>query len=197
MNSDKQVEYCVVEKVDEQGRLLRRTWSLPRTGATHHVGGPAVEIFDPNSGKLTGEIWINRYRHGKHRDGNLPSEFSVDPVSNITVREEFYHDNRHHRDDGGPTEIYRDNVTGHVTMLVFCYEGLRDREGDQAAVQEFSEKDGRLLREEFYTLGQRHRENGPAIVDYDSSGNPIRSSLQYYRHGKKTPTTNGFVPAGP
>src|SRR5690606_27960540 len=102
-----------------------------------------------------------------------------------------------HRDDGGPTEVYRDGVTGHVTMLVFSYEGLRDREGDLAAVQEFSAEDGRLLREEFHSLGQLHRDSGPAIIEYDELGNPNPSSFQYYRCGKKIPAPDVFTPSGP
>lgn len=197
MSLNNKVEYRVVERIDGQDRLLRRTWYAPRTEALHRVGGPTVEIFEPESGKLIGEIWINQYRHGKHRDGNLPSEFTVDPETSIITREEFYQNNRHHRDDGGPTEIYRDNVTGHVTRLVFSYEGLHGREGDLPAVQEFSEKNGRLLREEFYSLGQLHRECGPAIIEYDPSGTPIPSSLQYYLRGKKLSTVERLGPSGP
>lgn len=197
MSSVREVEYRVVEKLDEQGRLLRRTWHDHRSYMVHHTSGPAVQIFEPSSGMLTGEIWINQHQHGKHRDGNLPSEKSIDPKTGIITREEYYFHGRHHRDDGGPTEIYRDSSTGHVTTLVFSYEGYIDREGDQAAVQEFSPEDGRLLREEFYRMGQRHRDGGPAIIEYDLTGKPLLSSLQYFQHGKIVQPTGEFYPPEP
>jgi hypothetical protein len=185
VSSYKENTYLVVEAFDEQDRLVERTWKDPRTDYIHRVGGPALQKFDPETSQLEREVWIDRFNHGKHRDGNLPSDISIDPQTGVVILEEYYRNGRLHRDDDGPAEIYRNSETGQITGLIFRHEGDRHRDGDLPAEQDFDPATGALVREEYFRSGVRHRDNGPAIIEYDTSGQPIPTSLEYYRDGLK------------
>lgn len=188
------IEYFVLEEFDDQHRLERRTWHTASSRETHREGGPAVEEFNPETGKLVGEIWIDIYKHGRHRDGNLPAESSIDPHSGIVTHELYYRFSRLHRDDGGPAKIYRDKDTGVVHCCVYCREGLRHRDGDLPALQDFDPETGHLVREEFYENDVLHRDYGPAIIEYDASGNTLRASLRYFRRGREIAGSPSLTP---
>ena len=185
MSLSKEYEYRVVEKVDEKGCLTKRTWHHARQHSAHRQGGPAVETFDPETGKRIGEIWINNFNHGKHRENDLPAEITIDPKSGIVTFEMYYQNGRLHRDHDQPAEIHRDGTTGHITCVIYAYEGYEHRVGDLPAVQEFDPDAGKLMRSEYYCEGERHRDKGPAIVEYDLTGVVMPNSLQFYRNGQK------------
>lgn len=185
MNLGRKVEYRVLEKLDEQGRLLRREWQDPVSQAPHRIGGPAVQKFSPETGMVTGEIWLNRRKGGRHRENNLPAEISIDPTTGVIVIEQYFERNQLHRDDGGPAQIYRDGDTGHITLIAYMFEGWMERDSDLPALLEFSHLDGSLRREKYYRRNQLHRTSGPAVVEYDNTGEPITASLRYYLNGSR------------
>lgn len=194
MSDLKEIEYYVLEEFDNQQRLERRIWHTASTRETHREGGPAVEEFDPETGKLIGEIWFNRYNHGQHRDGNKPAEISIDPDTGIVTHELYYRFGRLHRDDGGPAQIFRDETSGVVSSCVYYIEGYRHRDGDKPAFQDFDPDTGQLVREEYYQNDVLHRDIGPAIVEYDSAGNVKLGSLQYFRNGHQNKSPPPLTP---
>ncbi len=183
-------ELILDEKLDEHGRLVERVWLDPENLLPHREFGAAKQVFDPKSGRLTCEIWINQYQHGRHRAGNLPSEVSIDPKSGVVVIELYEQNDRLHRDDGGPTKILRDAISGDVTFLEYRWDGLLHRYQGQPTVQEFCPTSGDLIHEEYHVDGVLHREDGPAAVSYDDFGRAIPDSLQYFTHGNSTEQEN-------
>ncbi|MEL6479023.1 MAG: hypothetical protein AAFR17_16975 [Pseudomonadota bacterium] len=181
----KEIEYRVIEEVDDQGRLARRVWRDPETNFPHHIDGPAVQSFDLETGDPEGEIWIDRSRGGRHRPDNLPAETSIDVATGVIKVELYYRDGHLHRDDGGPAEINRDPETGRVVVAAYHLEGKLHRENGQPAVQEFDAETGRVTLEEYHRNGLLHRDEGPAIVSYDSAGNVIDAAARYYQQGQK------------
>jgi len=178
-------EYRVVEKVDERDRLVKRTWYHARQHSVHRQGGPAVENFDPATGKSVGEIWIDQFNHGKHRDDNLPAETSINPKSEVMTFEMYYRNGRLHRDDNLPANIHRNETTGSIIYSACYYEGYEHRSDDLPAIQEFHSETGKIIREEYFRNGERHRDRGPAIIEYNQNGTVIPSSLQFFRNGEK------------
>lgn len=176
-------ELILDEELDEHGRLVERVWLDPQNLLPHREFGPAKQVFDPQSGRLTCEIWINQYQHGRHRTGNLPSEVSIDPKSGVVVIELYEQNGRLHRNDGGPTKILRNAISGDLTFLEYRWDGLLHRDQGQPAVQEFCPESGDLLHEEYHVDGVLHREDGPAVVSYDDLGRAIPDSMQYFTYG--------------
>lgn len=191
------VEYLVDETFDEDGSLEKRVWMHPDSYMFHRENAPAIEFYDPESGQLSGEMWIDEYNHGRHRGDNLPSNISIDPQTGVVTMEQYYRHGRLHRDDYGPTQIYRDGITGKITELKFHFEGELHREDDLPAFQEFDSTTGAPLREEFFHRNEHHRINGPAIIEYDDKGQVIVSSLEFYEYGQRTYPNNKVEPEAP
>ncbi len=192
MNLVSEPEYLVEEKEDDQGRLLKRTWRDPRSGRPHRIDGPAILEFDPETGAVIREAWMNYHKGGHHREDDLPAEIRRWPKTGVVMIERYYRRGQLHRDGDKPAEIYRDSQTGQINGLIYCVDGDRFREGDRPAVQEFDPVTGALTREEFYHEGKLHRDHGPAILDYDVDGKVIHGSLQYFRNGRAIPPQTGI-----
>lgn len=173
----------LVEKFDSDGRLVGRTWLHPLDGLPHRDNAPAVQTFDPRTGTLTSEIWINRNRHGRHRGVDKPSEVSINPQTGTVFVELYERDGRLHRVGDRPAQILRDPDTGKTTYFEFRHEGLLHRPDGLPAIQEFCSSEGRLIAEEYYEYGDLHRLDGPAIVTYDAEGRVDFSSVQYFIRG--------------
>lgn len=178
-------EYFVEEQEDEKGRLLKRSWFDARQRKAHRVGGPAIETFDPESGIVIGEVWVNYREGGIHREDDLPAVIKVDPNSGVTTFEEHYWRGRLHRDGDKPAGIHKDKDTGRVTFQLYSSGGQRDREGGLPAAIELNPESGNVTREEYYRDGVLHRDNGPAIVEYNEAGQAIPGMLQYYHYGRE------------
>ena len=191
----KEIEHRVVEKLDDQKRLIKRTWHTKHSNAAHRHGDPAVEEYDPESGKLTALHWIDQTNHGRHREGFLPAFVQIDPATDVVYNEEYYVSNLQHRDDGGATKILRNRANGVIVEQQYHIDGSLHRDYDLPAVMEFHPETGLVTRLEYYQRGQLHRLNGPAVVEFDEDGN--FTFWRHYRQGNEitsqspTPETPG------
>ena len=177
----------IIEQRDDQGRLLNRTWCRVRGGnAAHRRDGPAIEEFDPATGKLIGMKWIDRTREregGEHREGNKPAVTQIDPHTDVVVREEYYLRKRLHRTDAGPTRILRNPSNGKTILEEFHAKGWLHRDFDLPAVMQFGEYSGLVTRLEYYHRGHLHRDHGPAVIEFDEDANVTLE--EYFQQGKK------------
>jgi hypothetical protein len=103
-------------------------------------------------------------------------------------RSEIYYDERGllHRDsDEGPAKTVW-WPSGNVAEIVYCWHGLRHRDGSPALVwYEDRKEDGKNVpsHERWYRYGRRHRDarEGAAVTDWDGLNCPV--SKFYYIHG--------------
>ncbi|SNY59453.1 hypothetical protein SAMN06297129_3765 [Pseudooceanicola antarcticus] len=201
------IEYRVFETHDTQYRLTSRSWLLAPTSRSRglnaglhllfHQDGPAYEEFDPETGALIHEAWVEDLRWSaplstiptlpfrpNRREDTLPAETKYDANSGIVTFERYTREGKKHRDGGEPSEIYRDGKTGHVTSWFFYQRGNFARDDNLPTGQHFSPETGRLLRDEYLKRVNLEpvldREDGPALIEYDpESGRVVRE--EYYR----------------
>lgn len=97
--------------------------------------------------------------------------------------------NRHGDKDsvpGRPTEIVYDPETGNKVFESFYSTGyLNSPNRHTPAIRVWSAKTQRLIREEFFFVGDRHRANQlPAVIDYDPISGEI-TNMEFYIEGRK------------
>lgn len=183
-------ECRVVEKLDDQGRLKERTWKSSHSDAPHRQDGPAIEKFEPTSGKLIFSLWINQTNGGIHREGSLPAFIQIDSETGVVHNEEYYVSGIQDRLGGGPTKILRNRKSGQIVELEYRIDGWFEREGDLPAYVQYHDGSEQVARFEYYRGGVLHRDNGPAVVEFDRSG--LVTVAKYYQRGKEL---SGSVPA--
>lgn len=174
-------ESRLVESLDEHGRLKERTWKSAHSDAPHRKHGPAVEKFEPASGKLTSYLWIDQTQGGRHRAGNLPAFVQIDPETGVVYNQEFYKCGVQDRLDGGPTKVLRNRKSGLVIEQEFRVDGWLHRDGDVPAVEQYHDGSEQVARVEYYRGGVLHRDIGPAIMEFDESGNVTQA--KFFRQG--------------
>lgn len=178
-------EYCVFEKLDDHGRLLKRQWTQLNSMAPHRLDGPAVEEFDPITGSIIRLVWCNTKHGGLHREAHKPATLYIDPESNVIFREEYFMWNIPHRDDGGATKIYRDRKNGRTLLEEYHKDGVLHRDYDLPATIEFCEKTGNIIELGYYQRDCLHRESGPALIKFDKNGSTVEK--RYFQKGLELP----------
>ncbi|MEJ8472858.1 hypothetical protein [Roseibium algae] len=183
MNSSNFIEYRVEEKLDDQGRLLERKWCPRNSNDIYRQGGPALETFSPESGKLLYSVWCEEIGYGVHRNEDFPARISIDEDSGITYDEEYCRNGMTWRDGDKPATIARDRKNGAVICLEYFIGGNLHRDYDLPAIMAFDRNTGDLTIAKYYQYGKLHRENGPAVIEYNDNAEVISS--QYYINGQK------------
>lgn len=176
-------EYRVLEQVDENGRILRRLWKTNHSDALHRCEAPAQEEFDPASGRLVSAKWIDQSKHGLHRAGGLPAAIEIDPNSGVVTLEQYFLSGLEHKSDGGPSKVIRDATSGQVVLEEHRIHGELSRLCGLPAITEYCEDSGQPVRLEFFVNGVRHREHGPAIVEFDENQNVILA--EFFEDGQQ------------
>jgi len=176
-------EYRVVEKHDDQGRLLERTWKSNNSDGPHRKNGPAFERYDPETGNVTAFVWVDQTQGGRHRENLQPAAVQIDPETGVVVTEEYCMWNMHHREDGGATKTLRNRSNGIIVAQEFHIDGRLHRDFDLPAVMEFHPKTGKVARLEYYQSGVLNRQNGPALVEFDSDGKVC--CCQHFNNGRQ------------
>lgn len=78
--------------------------------------------------------------------------------------------------------VYWDVSGSQLTVSTKNVKGKLDSVWDLPAIIVYNKTTGRVLRQEWYRDGVRHRENGPAVIKTSSPGN---TRVVYYKNGKK------------
>ena len=175
----------------------------PVQGVRHRENGPAV-ILESIFGARTEEYWTNghrtysitvesstttgRYRdrrsecfyndQGLHRD-NGPAAISVDNERKQHC-EEYWQNGKLHRDDGPAIiETYAETVhTFPVYRELYYTHGVLGRLNGPTILKKY--EDG-CCCEEYHLRGQLHRENSPAVIVKNKSGDVIYQ--EYFLNG--------------
>lgn len=69
-----------------------------------------------------------------------------------------------------------------LTVATKNVKGKLDSVWDLPAIIVYNKTTGRIIRQEWYRDGVRHRENGPAVIKTPTPGN---TRVVYYKNGKK------------
>lgn len=83
---------------------------------------------------------------------------------------------------GGPAARYFDSVTGRLIEERWMDDGLLYRSRhDGPAVTYYDSVSGAVTREEYFLNGKRSNRGGPAIIEYDASGNITKEEFYEFR----------------
>ena len=176
-------EYWNREKRDDQGRLLSRKWTAAHSDIPYRRDGPAIEEFDPATGKTIAMQWFNRARGSRYRDGGKPAFIKIDPETDTVITEEYYFDGFLHNNDSHPARIIRNPSNGMIVKKEFYIDGHLHSDYDLPAVMIFDRLSGMVTRLEYYRQGELHRNNRPAVLEFDQDANVTLE--EYYQNGEK------------
>ncbi len=146
-----------ISKSTQTGGLLREAWQT-QTGISYSPCGPAVRLWDEQTGELTFELW--RDKDGNiHRDNDLPAWVKKDPLTKV-ITEECYliHGVSHRHLENAPTQIFRDPETGKITYKEWKQHGKYHRESGLPAVVSRDPKTDVITYEAYYIHGEGVKE---------------------------------------
>ena len=135
-------------------------------------GGVAVE-----------ECWRNR-TGVLHREHNA-AKIIRDPETGRITRTEFWKRGLTHRfhTDGPAVEEF-DPASGACIYRAWMDAGSPHRENDLPAIEHLDPASGTVIRAEFFHLGHRHRNGGPAIVVTDPTTSTV-TQAEWYQRGQR------------
>lgn len=161
----------------------------------YRVGGPALQVFDAETGIVVEERWCERQSVMEFRSSlDLPAIIQRCAETRTVTKEMYFDEGGNGRENGKPAEIHRDPYTGMVTKEIYRVNGMEHRDEDRPAIIEYDPETGKVKREEYYFEWELHREGGPAIIEFDKLCNPIEESLQFFERGKRVFCNGGSAP---
>lgn len=187
MNEFRTDGFFVEYKIDKKtGVVVHELWSNER-GYTRY-DGPCEIWRHPDTGETRSETW--KIDGKKHRDGDLPAQWSRSR-SGIITQEIYCLRGRRHR-DGKPALIERDNDTGAVTRAGWYQHGDLFRPEGGPALVIVDPGTGVAMREEYRLYGMLHREDGPALIERDAQSGRIVAQAYFLEDDEQKPFSQGL-----
>ena len=163
------------------GKLWREEWM--RNGALFRETGPAVTDWDPGGRTPHYQCWVGT--GGIHRAGAPAEIFRDVETGNITEERFYWHGVEHNHVVHSAMNLKAQ--TGIIDTEVWRRYGKLTREGDFPAVVHRDPISGAVLLEEYWQDGRRHRENGPAIIEWRSGARRAIRRITHYLYGELVP----------
>lgn len=166
-----------IERDSKTGNVVGEGW-FNEHEQPHRIGGPAVQRFDAESGKLTEQAY---YKNNlpSHRDDGLHA-IQYDPQTGVVIREDWK--DGANGDPEAPSVIERDPKLGTITWQVWLVNGKVQRDGDRPARIARDPETGIAVTTEYWLENDPHRENGPAIIRRDAHTGAVTYE-EYLWHG--------------
>lgn len=178
MNFTDEEKYIVkIERESKTGNVIGERW-FNEHEQPHRIGGPAIQRFDAESGKLIEQAYYKDNRRSYREDGL--HAIHIDPVTDVVIKEDWKDGGD--RDPNLPSTIERDPKTGNIVWQVWTVNGAVQRDGDQPARVTRDPETGVAVIAEYWHNNNPHREVGPARIERDAQTGEITNEL-YFLHG--------------
>ena len=175
--ADEERYFVKIERDSKTGNVIGERW-FNEHEQPHRIGGPAIQRFDAESGRLIEQTYYKDNWPSCREDGLHSIQY--DPRTGVVTREDW-HDGGN-RDPDLPSVTARDPKTGNIVWQVWTVNGVVHREGDLPARVTRDPETGIAVKTEYWFRNNPHRENGPAIIERDAHTGEITNE-EYYRHG--------------
>lgn len=175
--TDEEKYIVKIERDSKSGNVIGERW-FNKHEQPHRIGGPAVQRFDAESGKLIEQAYYKNNRRSCRED-RLHAVYT-DSQTGIVIKEEWHDGDG--RDPDLPSVIGRDPKLGTVVWQCWTVNGDVQRDGDRPARITRDPETGIAVVTEYWYKNNPHRKNGPAIIERVSQTGAITNE-EYYWNG--------------